>query len=233
MNFAIILAGGVGSRMGQKIPKQYIYIEGKPVIAYTLERFQDCHEIDHIVIVADKQWRPDITFWLNEYKIDKFLCFADSGISRQESVFSGLTACKLYAKNDQDLVLVHEAARPLVTNSMILSIIHGLNGYDASIPVLPLNDAVIYSSDSMQLNNLIDRNKLFRGQAPECFRLLPYWHINHITPREDLAHMRADHELAFMHGWNIHLCPGDENNFKLTTPSDIDRMVSLIRTGKV
>lgn len=232
MNFGIILAGGVGSRMGQNRPKQYLIIEGKPVIVYALERFQECEQIDRIVIVADQFWRNDIETWLKEYGITKFLSFADPGATRQDSVFGGLTCCKAYATDENDVVVIHEAARALVTTKLITDLINGLDGYDACIPVVPMKDAIIFSETGETIDDLIDRSKLFCGQAPECFYLHPYWEINAQTTPEERAAVRADHELCFQHNWRIHNHPGEENNFKLTTPGDIDRMISLIRTGK-
>lgn len=231
MIFGVILAGGVGTRMGRDIPKQYIVIEGKPVLVYTLERFQECSDIDRIVIVADEAWRDDINSWLKQYGITKFLCYADPGSTRQDSVFSGISACKPYASDERDIVVVHEAARALVSTSLICNIIHNLEGYDACIPVLPMKDSIIYSETGESVDNLLDRTTLFCGQAPESFYLLPYWTLHAKTDPALLSSFRADHELCYFHKWNIRCIPGEENNFKLTTPSDIDRMISLIRTG--
>lgn len=233
MNFAVILAGGVGSRMGQAIPKQYLEIEGKPVLIHTLEKFQHCEDIQHVAIVADVEWRDQINQWLEQYSITKVLGFANPGINRQESIFSGLTFCKTYAESEKDIIVVHDAARALVTSQLISKLIHALDGYDGCMPVLPLKDAVFFSDSGSTVDSLVDRNKLFSAQTPECFYLLPYWDINNRTHPDVRATVLGNYELAFRYGWRIHPYPGDENNFKLTTPGDIDRMVSLIRTGKV
>lgn len=233
MNFAVILAGGVGSRMGQAIPKQYIEVEGKPVLIHTLEKFQACEKIDSIAIVADEVWREEIRQWLERYGIAKFLAFADPGVNRQESIFSGLTLCKDHAKGEKDIVVVHDAARALVTSKLISELIIALEGYDGCMPVLPMKDAIFFSQTGSTVDELIDRNKLYSAQTPECFYLLPYWDINNRTPAAVRAEIMGNYELAYRYGWKIHPYPGDENNFKLTTPGDIDRMVSLIRAGKV
>lgn len=232
MNFGLILAGGVGSRMNQSIPKQYLIVEGKPVLVYTLERFQACEQIDRIVIVADKVWRPDIEGWLQQYGISKFLSFADPGVSRQKSVFSGLTCCKAYAEGENDIVAIHDAARALTPPQQISQLIMGVDGYDGCLPVLPMKDAIFFSENGEIINSLTDRSKLFCAQSPECFRLLPCWDINNRTASEELDRTMANWELAFRHNWRIHLQPGDENSFKLTTPGDVDRMISLIRAER-
>lgn len=233
MNFALILAGGVGSRMGQTIPKQYIEIEGKVVLIHTLEKFQDCADIQRIVIVADAEWRDQIGQWLKQYGITKFLAFADPGVNRQESIFSGLTQCKTYVESEKDIVVVHDAARALVTSKLISELLAALDGYDGCMPVLPMKDAIFFSQTGNTVDDLADRNKLYSAQTPECFYLLPYWDINNRTDPEERAKIMGNYELAFRYGWKIHPYPGDENNFKLTTPGDIDRMIALIHSGKV
>ncbi|MDD6261805.1 MAG: IspD/TarI family cytidylyltransferase [Clostridiales bacterium] len=232
MNFGLILAGGVGTRMGQSIPKQYLIVEGKPVLVHTLEHFQECELIDRIVIVADAAWRTDIRCWLSRYGITKFLDFADPGESRQKSVFSGLTCCKKYAAGPGDIVAIHDAARALTPTKQITELIKGVEGYDGCLPVLPMKDAIFFSETGDIIDSLTDRSKLFCAQSPECFRLLASWEINNSTPPEELDRTMANWELAFRHNWRIHLHPGDENSFKLTTPGDIDRMISLLRAGK-
>jgi 2-C-methyl-D-erythritol 4-phosphate cytidylyltransferase len=82
------------------------------------------------------------------------------------------------------------------------------------------------------IDGLLDRNQLFRGQAPESFRLIPYYELNRNTPPEELGKFLADHELCFHYGWKVHCIIGEETNFKLTTPDDIDHMISLLRDGK-
>lgn len=230
--FALILAGGVGTRMGQSIPKQYIEIEGKPVLIHTLEKFQACEKVDHIVIVADEEWRDQIRQWLDRYGITKFLDFAAPGVNRQESIFSGLTTSKTYAKDEQDVVVVHDAARALITTKLLGELIDALEGYDGCMAYLPLKDAIFFSEDGKTVSDLVDRNKLFSAQTPECFYLLPYWDINNRTSPDERARIMGNYELAYKYGWRIHPYPGDENNFKLTTPADLERMTRLLQTSK-
>lgn len=232
MNFAVILAGGIGSRMGQPIPKQYISVEGKPILIHTLEKFEHCAAIDRFAIVADKAWRDQITDWLSQYGITKFLGFADPGATRQDSVLSGLTCCKQASQGEKDVVIVHDSARATLSSDLISRMITGLEGYDGCISVLPIKDAIFMSETGDAIDALADKTKYFMAQTPECFYLLPFWQLNdRLTPEERAAAV-CNYELAFNVGWRIHVLPGEENNFKLTTPADIDRMVSLLRNGK-
>ena len=232
MNFAVILAGGIGTRMGQPIPKQYLLIENKPVLIYTLEAFERCDDIDKFVIVADPFWRDQIRQWLSQYNITKFLDFADPGSTRQDSVYSGLTVCKLYAHSQDDVVVVHDGARAMVSSRLISTLVAGLKGYDGCISVLPMKDAIFISKTGEAIDALVDKATVFSAQTPECFYLLPFWTINsQATPTERAAAV-SNYEMGFKHNWRIHICPGDENNFKLTTPADIDRMIGLLHTDK-
>ena len=229
MNFAILLAGGVGARMGQPTPKQYLIIENKPVLIYTLETFEHCDNIDRIVIVADPVWHGQIRQWLSQYHISKFLDFADPGITRQDSVYSGLCRCISHSESEQDIVLVHEAARALISNDLICRIIAGLDGYQACIPVMPMKDSILLSYNGNTIDDLLERSTLFCGQAPESFHLRPYYALNKQTPPEELASYRADHELCFHNHWRVHCIPGEESAFKLTTPGDIEQMIAYLK----
>ena len=124
--------------------------------------------------------------------------------------------------------MIHDAARAMVTSELISASVHALAGYDGAMPVLPIKDAVFLSYTGSVVDQLVDRNKLYMAQTPECFYLLPYWEINNRTSPEDRAKVLGNYELAYAFDWKIHPFLGDENNFKLTTPSDVDRMIALL-----
>ena len=115
MNIAVVLAGGSGSRMGMvDRPKQFIDIYGKPVIIHTLEAFEINEKIDAICVVCVKEWQDDLSLWLKEYDIRKVRWIANAGASRQESSLNALDAIK-EACGDDDYVIIHDAARPLIS----------------------------------------------------------------------------------------------------------------------
>lgn len=231
-NIALILAGGVGQRMGADVPKQYLVVNDKPILMYTLERFERCDRIDKIVIVADLVWRDTICQWLKQYNITKFVAFADPGATRQDSVYSGLTTCKDYATDEKDVVAVHDAARALVSPTLITTLIDNLAGYDGCVPVLPIKDAVFYSETGEKIDHLVDKTKIFSTQSPECFYLQDAWELNHRATAEERAVATSNYSMGVLAGWKIRICPGDENCFKITTPADLDRMASLLQAGK-
>ncbi len=232
MNIAVILSGGTGSRMRTDgFPKQYIEVNGKPILLYTLEKFDTCPCIDKIIVVADVNWHNAITQWTQQSKLEKFAGFALPGSSRQESIFHGLQACMALSQKDDDCVIIHDGVRPLVSHSLIEACFRELDTYDGCMPVLAVTDTVYYSEDSHTITSLLDRNKLFAGQSPEAFRLKKYYAINEAASPEELANIRGTTEIAYQNGHKISLIPGEYSNFKLTTPTDLDRFKAMLEAS--
>lgn len=230
MNYAVILSGGVGRRMGNDaLPKQYMEVNGKPVLVYTLEKFQDCPQVDEIIVVANHDWDDQIWAWAKQHNITKLTTIADPGPTRQESLLSGLKACK--GTGEADVVLVHDSARPLVSVELISHCVEALPGYDCVLPVLEMKDMIYVSNDGKEITGFADRSTLFCGQSPELFNLQKYLQLNLQTPQQELEAIRGGCELALRKGLKVGMILGEDNNFKLTTPSDMDRMkLCLART---
>ena len=221
MNIAIILAGGVGSRMKSiDRPKQYIEVKGRPIINYCLKTFEKKKEIDEIYIVADKLWQDYIEEWLKKDNITKFRGFAPAGQSRQHSIYNGLKACEDSAK-EEDIVIIHDAARPFVTEGIIDGCIQGATELDGAMPVITVKDTVYRSKDGKSIASLLERSELFAGQAPESFQYGKYKKIHDEASDEELMNTRGSSEIAYKHGMNIRLFEGAEKNFKITTMEDL------------
>ena len=229
MNIAVILAGGVGTRMrSDGFPKQYVEINDKPILVYTLQKFQTCDDVDKIVVVAHDQWQKKILQWTEKYDIDKMCCIAPQGSSRQESVYNGLKACLPYSNGGDDYVLIHDAARPLVTPKLISESIAGAQGHDGCLPVIPMKDTIYVSHNGSKIHDLTDRSTLFCGQSPEVMRLCPYLEICEELSPEQMESIRGSCELAFQKGFDIAMIPGEETNFKLTTADDLGRLRRIL-----
>jgi 2-C-methyl-D-erythritol 4-phosphate cytidylyltransferase len=229
---AIILAGGTGTRLGGDVPKQYLLVRDRPVIAYCLQAFQSAQEVDSILIVAALEWQTRIFQWVREERIDKFIGFATAGKSRQHSILSGLRAAKELGAQDTDGVIIHDAARPKVTTELISACVRGLEGTDGVMPVLPVKDTVYLSRTGERIDALLDRDALFAGQAPECFRFGRYYAIHQDMTDEELCAVRGSSEIAYRHNMNIRLIPGDEGNYKITTPADLEKFRLEIERGQ-
>ncbi|MDR1068977.1 MAG: 2-C-methyl-D-erythritol 4-phosphate cytidylyltransferase [Clostridiales Family XIII bacterium] len=232
MNAALILAGGRGERMlGLPVPKQFHPVRGRPLIAYALRRFQDCAAIGGFLVVAEEAWRALIGEWLAREGVAKFLGFADPGETRQESVFAGLLAMECLMKED-DVVLVHDAVRPAVTEALILACIEEARRRDGATPALRVRETIYQSGDGRRVSALLDRDGLYIGQTPEGYRFGKYLAAHRSVTRAELAGMRGSSELAFRFGMDVGLFPGDERNFKITTIEDLERFERLAKKGE-
>lgn len=177
MTVALILSGGSGVRLGADIPKQYIEVNDRPVISYCVERLSRHREIHAIQIVAAQEWQETIAGWLEKYDAGrKFRGFSLPGENRQLSICHGLDDIRNYA-DDSGVVLIHDAARPLLSEQMITDCVRAVEGHDGAMPVLPMKDTVYRSVDGRTVSALLERTEIYAGQAPEAFRILSLIHI--------------------------------------------------------
>ncbi len=225
MNIALILSGGTGKRLGSDIPKQYIKVGGKPIVAYSIYTFAACKCIDAFVIAAAEEWRDLIKEYLPK---DKFCAFSEPGITRQLSIYNGLITMKSIIKDD-DIVIIHDAARPLVSKTMISKCIETALLHDGALPVIPMKDTVYLSEDGTAVISLLQREKLFAGQAPEAFKYGKYLSANEALLPEKIFQINGSTEPAILAGMDIAMINGDENNFKVTTKADLNRFEEIVR----
>jgi len=225
MNTAIILAGGTGTRIGGDIPKQYMEVKGKPIITYCLETFFSHNMIDTVQIVADEIWHEFISKQIHS---DKFKGFSSPGKTRQLSIYNALIDVRKYSLDDGN-VIIHDAARPLVSAEMITDCLLALKDYDGSLPVLPMKDTVYMSENGKCISQLVDRSKIYAGQSPEAFRLGKYLAVNEALMPDEIFKINGSSEPAVMAGMNIALIDGDERNFKITTKSDLEKFKEIMK----
>ena len=221
---ALILAGGLGTRLGADIPKQYIEVNGKPIISYCLDEFIHNSDVDNIQIVADKLWHEYIKQYIFS---DKFKGFSVPGDNRQLSIYNGLCDIRKYA-DYTDIVIIHDAARPNVSAKMISDCISAAILHDGAIPVLPMKDTVYLSENGSTISSLIPREKLYAGQAPEAFKLGKYLMANESLLPERIKQINGSTEPAIMNNLDIAMITGDENNFKITTLADLERFKEMV-----
>ena len=223
MNIAIVLSGGTGTRLGSEIPKQYIRIKEKTVISYCLEVLEKCEQIDVIQIVADESWHDVIL----ESSIKKLKGFSKPGMNRQLSIFNALEDVKQYA-NEEDVVIIHDAARPCVSEKMLTDLIHTCKEHEGALPVLPMKDTVYISEDSKRITSLLNRSQVFAGQAPEAFLFKKYYDANIRLLPTDILKINGSTEPAIMMGMDVAMIPGEETNFKITTVQDLERFKLVV-----
>lgn len=234
MNAALLLSGGIGARIPSDVPKQYIRVNGKMLITYSLQALVNSSDLDEIQIVAEDPWWSPILADAEKHDIpvNKIKGFAKPGYNRQASILSGMQNILRQRAGDineaQDHVLIHDAVRPLLTQRQIHDCFVNLHGHDGVMPVLPMKDTVYLSRNGRRVSSLIDRNSLFAGQAPELFHFKKYYQANTALTRERMALINGATEPAIIAGMDVVMIPGDENNFKITTQADLDRFRDIL-----
>ena len=229
MNTALILSGGVGSRLGGDMPKQYIEVGGRILLSYCLERLSRHPLVDAVQIVAQEEWQGTIRSCLKRYDINKkFRGFSNPGENRQLSIYNGLRDILTYAAGTDDTVLVHDGARPCLQGALITECVNALERHDGVIPVLPMKDTVYVSSDGKHVSSLLNRGEIFAGQAPELFVLGKYYEANERLLPHRIFQINGSTEAAVLGGMDIVMIPGDEGNYKITTRADLERFREFI-----
>ncbi|MBR1442727.1 MAG: 2-C-methyl-D-erythritol 4-phosphate cytidylyltransferase [Firmicutes bacterium] len=232
MNIALILSGGVGTRIGSDIPKQYIEINNKPIIGYCIDTINRNDFIDKIVIVAEESWHKYISMYCKN--VSKGIGLVKQGRNRQLSIFNGLEFVKTFA-DENDLIFIHDAARPMLSNELIDKCINTAynNKCDGVLPVLPTKDTVYFSDDGQRITKLLDRKCIYAGQAPEVFRFGKYYDANIKLLPDKILSINGSSEPAVLASMNIMMVDGDENNFKITTQADLDKFKDLMKNESI
>jgi 2-C-methyl-D-erythritol 4-phosphate cytidylyltransferase len=220
MNAGLILAGGSGERLkALGKPKQFCEVNWTPLMMFCLQAFERCAAVDTINIVAAEEHHGMIQGWLERFHITKFCGFALPGRTRQHSVFNGLQGMKA-GMAERSRVIVHDAARPLVTEKIIEDCVRFAADCDGATPVIPINDTVYRSEDKMRITALLNRDELFAGQTPECYDFRKYLAVFESMEDGAIAAVRGGSEIAFRGGMSIRLFDGDMMNFKVSTERD-------------
>jgi len=233
MNYALIIAGGSGNRMGQDIPKQFMYLEDRPIIIHTMQAFQRHADIDGIAVVCLDGWETVLRSYANQFSITKLKWIFRGGSTGMESIRNGIYGLKEYGCDDEDLVLIHDAVRPLLSGEIISSNIVICKKYGYAVTGIQCREAILESDDGFTSTTSIPRDKLIRTQTPQTFRLK-----NIIAAHEDAAKKGITNSVASctlvaeLGGREMHIVPGSEKNIKVTTVEDLEILKALMHTEK-
>ena len=226
-NITLITAAGKGTRLvGAGIPKQFLRVRGKPILIYSAETFNNNDLIDEIYIITSKEYIEEVERLCHQYNINKLKFVVEGGQTRQESVFNGLQAMKSHNVDDNDIVLIHDGARPLVDDSIINSNIKACLEYQAVETVIPLTDTVVKSSNGQIFDEVADRNELFQVQTPQTFNFKLIYDAH--KRFESLKLATDDAQLVHNMGKPVHLVEGNKKNLKVTTIEDLNILTSLL-----
>lgn len=231
MNIAMIIAGGSGQRMSQDIPKQFINVYDKPVIVYTLEAFQKHPNIDYIEVVCLEGWKEILRAYAKQFNITKLRWIASGGSNGQESIRNGIIELKKECE-DEDLILVHDAIRPMVSQEIISNCISKSQICGSAVTVIPCAEAMLKTDDGKKSNESIPRDKLIRTQTPQAFPLKKMVWAHEEAEKRGITNSIATVTLMIELGEEIYFSAGSEKNIKLTTVEDIEIFKALLSSKK-
>lgn len=231
-NIALIIAGGVGARMGQDIPKQFINVYDKPVILYTLEAFQHHKEIDGIEVVCLDGWHDVLRAYCKQFGISKLESIVSGGVNGQDSIRNGLYDIAARHTEDDDIVLVHDAIRPMVSEEVIEDAIRVCKEKGNSITVIPCNAAMLKTYDGVETEEQVRRDHLKETQTPQTFYVKDLVATHKEALEKGITNSVASCTLYIELGKKLYLSKGSAKNLKLTTTEDIEIFKALLNSKK-
>lgn len=219
MNIVLILAGGIGSRSGESIPKQFVKINEKPLIIYTLEKFEQNSNIDLICIACHKDYIETMKLYVEQFNISKAKMIIMGGATGLESAYNGIIEINKIA-GDDSLVLIHDAVRPFINQESIDNNVEVARKYGLAMCSVPLVETLAYSEDGIIAPKIVARDNLHRILTPQTFKLSI---LNELYSDESV--LKSNHPSTFSlymsKGLPIYLSKGSEKNIKITYPEDI------------
>ena len=234
MNFGAILAGGIGTRMGGSIPKQFIELKGKPIILYTIERMLSVDDFDRLYIGIHPDYKDYLRELLSKYCIlSEKIVIVDGGKERIDSVENVLNAICKESTKDNDVVVMHDGVRPFVSKEILINSINTAREFGVCVATVPAVDTMYMLDKNGFINGFPDRKTIFNGQAPDSFRVkLLKQAIDSLTEQER-ATITGTVQICAAKGYPIKTIQGDYKNMKITTTNDLIIAESIIESEKI
>lgn len=223
MNIALIFAGGSGKRMNSKgTPKQFLEINGVPIIIRTIEHFENHPQIDGICVVCIEPWIGNLKKLLKRYDIQKVVDIVPGGQDGQESIRNGLYAIERRFPATQDIVvLIHDGVRPLINEQLITDNITCVRENGSAITIVPATETIATIDECKRITGVTDRAMYYIARAPQSFYLSDILDAHHRAVAEGIASTMIDSAMLMTHyGYKLYTVEGPQENIKVTAPSD-------------
>jgi len=224
----IVPAAGIGVHMGANRPKQFLEVNGMPILALTLRTFQDCGAVDRVIVVAPEEdveyCRGDI---VGHFGLDKVMEVVAGGERRQDSVRLGLEV----AGEDFDLVVIHDGVRPLVKGELLEKVVLAAGKYGAAVAGLPARETVKEVDEGGLVVRTLDRSGIWLIQTPQAFSTEILRKAHERAQREGWSEATDDAALVERLGVPVKIVRGSERNIKVTTPLDLEMVRFLLERG--
>lgn len=226
-NIALLIAGGSGNRMHQDIPKQFITVNERPVIIYTLEAFEKHPEIDAIAVVCIAGWEQVLLAYAKQFNITKLQYVVPGGKNGQDSIRNGVYELERHF-DSEDIVLIHDAIRPMVSAEIISDCIRVAKQCGNAITVIPCAEAMLETQDGESSTGSYPRDRLKRTQTPQAFHIGQICDLHRRALAAGITNSVASCTLMIEMGEKVYFSAGSEKNIKLTTVEDIDIFKALL-----
>lgn len=233
-NYALIIAGGVGSRLGQAIPKQFINVLDKPIIIYTLEGFQKHPLIDAIEVVCIDGWQDVLVAYAKQYNITKLKWVVKGGSFGQESIYNGIKNLKDYVSAD-DNIIIHDGIRPLVDAEVLTDVIRVCQKYGNGVTSMPYNEQIFIKQDDISTNKYIPRETLRRVATPQAYKFSKLLWAYDKGFRENIGIGNSSYANTLMVdlGETLYFANGSDKNIKITTTDDLELFKAYVIKNRV
>ena len=232
MNISLIIAGGVGARMGQDIPKQFINVYDKPIILYTMEAFQKHPDIDSIEVVCLDGWHDILRAYARQFGISKLEGVVSGGKNGQDSIRNGLYDIASRHNDENDIVLIHDAIRPMLSQKVIDENLKVCREKGNAITVIPCNAAMLKTFDGVETEEQVPRDNLKETQTPQTFYLKDIIAAHKEALERGITNSVASCTMYIELGKKLYMSTGAEKNLKLTTTEDIEIFKALLNAKK-
>lgn len=234
MNVALIVAGGSGKRMGQAIPKQFINVEDKPILIYTMEAFQKHPNIDCILLVCIDGWQDIAMAYANQFHIDKLKWIITGGNTVQESIRNGVFFLEDKV-DDNDTIIIHDGVRPLIKSEILSDVIEKSQKYGNAVSSTVYNEQMfIVSNDEVSTDEYIPREKLRKVSTPQAYRynLLRDKYYEAFEKGIGISESSYTNTMMADLGVTLFLASGSDNNLKLTTTENLEMFKAYLKSNQ-
>lgn len=233
MNVALVIAGGTGKRVGQDIPKQFINVNDKPVLIYTLEAFQKHPEIGAIEVVCLDGWHDILKAYAKQFGIDKMKWVVSGGNTCQESIRNGVFFLKDKCQQD-DIVIIHDGIRPMIDEEVLSDVIITCQRYGNGVSSLDYNEQIFRKKNDTSTMEYIPRDTLKRVQTPQAYKFDQLLWAYEKAFKEEVGIYGSSYTNTMMVdlGETLYFAKGSDKNLKITTTDDFEIFKALLSIKK-
>ena len=222
---AMLFAGGVGTRMkSSDMPKQFLVVGGKPIIIRTMEHFADHPEVDDIVIACKEDWIDYLNDLIEKFGVKKVRSVVPGGENGFGSIHNGVVETAKVAKNPDDIILICDGVRPMLSEELISNCIRITRECGTAVPVTPSIDSLLFSDDGEECRKSYKRSSMYITQAPQGYTMERILWAHDEAEKRGITNPVSSSELFIELGEAVRLFIGERNNIKVTTPEDLERL---------